>query len=208
MTVNIIADAFAPLESYFNGLPEVTTQAARIALNDTVRGPAIKLARMRMNEDINFPTGYLNKDRLSVNKLATNADLEASITGRDRATSLARFATSGQIGKRGPISVSVSKGNSVTLKKAFLIKLRRGKTMDGTTFNVGLAIRLGPGETIQNKTMPASTFASTLAGGSIALLYGPSVDQVFKGVASDITPNVADQVATEFFRQFERLSNV
>lgn len=208
MSVTVIADAFEQLEQYFTGLPEITTQAARIAINDTARGPAMKLARMRMNEEINFPSGYLNKDRLFINKLATNADLEASITGRDRATSLARFATNGQIGKRGPIHVQVSRGKSTTLKKAFLIKLRAGKTMDGTTFNVGLAIRLAPGEKIQNKTMPANTFSSTLGGGSIALLYGPSVDQVFKGVSSDISGNVADELATEFFRQFERLSNV
>jgi hypothetical protein len=201
--ISVLADAFKDLEQYFDGLPGVTTTAARLALNDTARGPAMKLARMQMNSEINFPTGYLNKDRLYVDKLATNADLEAVITGRDRATSLARFATSGSVGSRGGVTVSVSKGSSTSLKKAFLVKLRQGKTMDGSTFNVGLAIRLGPGETIQNRT---STHM-TMLGNNVALLYGPSVDQVFKAVASDIAPNVADEVATEFFRQFTRLSN-
>lgn len=201
--ITVLADAFKDLEQYFDGLPGVTTTAARLALNDTARGPAMKLARMKMNSEINFPTGYLNKDRLYVDKLATNADLEAVITGRDRATSLARFATSGSVGSRGGVTVSVAKGSSTSLKKAFLVKLRQGKTMDGSTFNVGLAIRLAPGETIQNRTSTHMTMLS----GNVALLYGPSVDQVFKSVASDIAPNVADEVATEFFRQFTRLSN-
>lgn len=201
--ITVLADAFKDLEQYFDGLPGVTTTAARLALNDTARGPAMKLARMKMNSEISFPTGYLNKDRLYVDKLATNADLEAVITGRDRATSLARFATSGSVGSRGGVTVSVAKGSSTSLKKAFLVKLRQGKTMDGSTFNVGLAIRLAPGETIQNRTSTHMTMLS----GNVALLYGPSVDQVFKSVASDIAPNVADEVATEFFRQFTRLSN-
>lgn len=203
--IEVVADAFKDLAKYFDGLPGVTTTAARIALNDTARGPAMRLARMQMNNEINFPNGYLNKDRLFVDRLATNASLEAAISGRDRPTSLARFVTSGSIGSRGGITVSVSKGSSTSLKKAFLVKLKRGKTMDGTTFNVGLAIRLAPGETIQNKTMP-HTYSSML-GSNVVLLYGPSVDQVFKGVASDIAPDVADEVATEFFRQFTRLSN-
>lgn len=203
MSVEVIADAFAGLQSYFDGLPGVSTTAARLAINDTARGPAMKLARMQMNNEINFPSGYLNKERLFVDKLATNANLEAIVTGRDRATSLARFATSGAIGKRGGVTVSVSKGSSTSLKKAFLIKLRRGKTMDGKTFNVGLAIRLAPGETIQNRT----SSHMTMIGNNVALLYGPSVDQVFKAVAGDIAPDVADELATEFFRQFTRLSN-
>lgn len=203
--IEIESNPFEGIESYFDGLPGITTTAARIALNDTARGPALRLARMQMNQEINFPTGYLNKERLSVDRLATDTNLEAAISGRDRATSLARFATSGAVGKRGGVTVQVSKGNSTLLKKAFLIRLKRGRQMDGANYNVGLAIRLGPGETIQNKTMPNTASASL--GNGVVLLYGPSVDQVFKGVASDIAPNVADEAATEFFRQFTRLSN-
>jgi len=203
--IEIESNPFQGLEQYFDGLPGITTTAARIALNDTARGPALKLARWQMNQEINFPNGYLNKDRLYVDRLATNANLEAAISGRDRATSLARFATSGTVGKRGGITVQVAKGNSTLLKKAFLIRLKRGRQLDGANYNVGLAIRLGPGETIQNKTIPHTASASL--GNGVVLLYGPSVDQVFKGVASDISPDVADEAATEFFRQFTRLSN-
>ena len=205
MSVSIISDLFPEIEKYFDGLPGVTTEAARIALNDTARGPALGLARMQMNSEINFPAGYLKGDRLGVSKLARNADLEAIITGRDRATSLARFASGGRIGGKNGVTVEVGKGKSRHLRRAFMIKLKSGKTMDGSTFNVGLAIRLAPGERLSNRHLPANTHASSLGSG-VVLLYGPSVDQVFKSVASDIQPDVADALATEFFRQFDRLS--
>jgi len=205
MSVSIISDLFPEIEKYFDGLPGITTEAARIALNDTARGPALGLARMQMNNEINFPNGYLKGDRLGVSKLASNADLEAVITGRDRATSLARFATSGQVGGKNGVTVEVGKGKSRHLKRAFMIKLKSGKTMDGSTFNVGLAIRLAQGETLNNRHLPANTHASSLGSG-VVLLYGPSVDQVFKAVASDIQPDVAKALTNEFFRQFDRLS--
>lgn len=205
MSVSIISDLFPEIEKYFDGLPGVTTEAARIALNDTARGPALGLARMQMNSEINFPAGYLKGDRLGVSKLARNADLEAIITGRDRATSLARFASGGRIGGKNGVTVEVGKGKSRHLRRAFMIKLKSGKTMDGSTFNVGLAIRLAPGERLSNRHLPANTHASSLGSG-VVLLYGPSVDQVFKSVASDIQPDVADALTTEFFRQFDRLS--
>lgn len=205
MSISVVSDLFPEIEKFFDGLPGVTTEAARIALNDTARGPALGLARMQMNNEINFPAGYLKGPRLGVSKLARNADLEAVITGRDRPTSLARFATSGNIGGKNGVTVEVGKGKSRHLRRAFMIKLKAGKTMDGSTFNVGLAIRLAQGEKLNNRHLPANTHASSLGSG-VVLLYGPSVDQVFKSVASDIAPDVANELSKEFFRQFDRLT--
>ena len=39
----------------------------------------------------------------------------------------------------------------------------------------------------------------------IWLLYGPSVDQVFRGVAAKRTSDIADLVMKKFYRQFSRL---
>jgi hypothetical protein len=39
------------------------------------------------------------------------------------------------------------------------------------------------------------------------LLYGPSVDQVFRTVAVDISPPLLDNLQSEFLRQFQRLFN-
>jgi len=205
MSVTVSADLFDELADYFEQMPAVTTEAARLAINDTARGPAIKLARDEMYGQVNFPAGYLGSDRLFVGKLARNSDLEAVVVGRDRPTSLARFATNATPGQRG-VRVEVHKGQSKMMKKAFIVRLRAGRTVDGQTFNVGLAIRLAPGEKLTNKNFPSEVHASSL-GPNVVLLYGPSVDQVFRSVSGDIAPAVADSAASEFFRQFARLSN-
>ncbi|WP_281686689.1 hypothetical protein [Pseudomonas citronellolis] len=205
MSVSVTADLFDELERYFDELPQVTTEAARLAINDTARGPAISLSREEMYDQVNFPAGYLGSDRLFVAKFAKNNDLEAVVTGRDRPTSLARFATNPTPGQRG-VTVQVHKGHSKMMKKAFIVKLRAGRTMDGQTFNVGLAIRLAPGEKLINKTLPAEVYATSL-GPNVVLLYGPSVDQVFRSVSTEVAPAVADHAVSEFYRQFARLSN-
>ena len=204
MSVSVTADLFEELADYFERMPQITTEAARIALNDTVRGPGLRMARDAMYDEIAFPAGYLGPDRLFVSKLASNADLEASITGRDRPTSLARFATNARPGQRG-VTVEVHRGNSKVMKKAFVVKLRSGRTMDGKTFNVGLAIRLAPGEKLMNKNLPVEAYATKL-GPNVVLLYGPSVDQVFRSISAEIQPDVADSAANAFLRQFARLS--
>lgn len=197
MSVEISANLFDELDDYFERMPGVADHAAQLAINDTARGTAMQLARQQMMEEINFTPAYL-KERLSIEKYAKRNDLEAIISGRDRPTSLARFATNARAGQRGNIRVEVEKGSTKVLKKAFILNLKSG--------NLGLAIRLAPGEKLMNKNLPVDVNYSTLGNG-VVLLYGPSVDQVFRGVASDIQPEVADAAVTEFFRQFARLSN-
>jgi len=205
MSVTVVADIFEDLSDYFEQMPDNATVAARIALNYAARNPAMKLARKEMYDQVNFPQGYLNNDRLAVTKYAEDNDLEAIVTGRDRPTSLARFASNPKPGQRG-VEVQVHKGSTKIIKRGFIVKLRAGKTMDGKTFNVGLAIRLSQGETLSNKNFPAQVYAKSL-GPNVILLYGPSVDQVFRSVSSDIQPEVADAAAAEFFRQFARLND-
>lgn len=197
MSVEISANLFDELDDYFERMPGVADHAAQLAINDTARGTAMQLARQQMMEEINFTPAYL-KERLSIEKYAKRNDLEAIISGRDRPTSLARFATNARAGQRGNIRVEVEKGSTKVLKKAFILNLKSG--------NLGLAIRLAPGEKLMNKNLPVDVNYSSLGNG-VVLLYGPSVDQVFRGVASDIQPAVADAAVTEFFRQFARLSN-
>jgi hypothetical protein len=79
------------------------------------------------------------------------------------------------------------------------MRLRRGKSIEGDSFNIGLAIRLKPGETIRNKREMVA-FSKGLY-----LLYGPSVGQVFDDVAIDMEPMLSDRMEDEFVRQFNRL---
>lgn len=164
---------------------------ARQAINRTVDRARTRSDR-EMRKQIAFPARYLSS-RLTVSKKASGRNLQAVITGRDRPTSLARFAKNKDIAaarRRGSVSVTVSPGQTRTMKGAFLMQLRGG--------NLGLAVRLKPGESLRNKRKMAS------AGKGLYILYGPSVDQVFRSVADEYAaPDAAEFLEREFLRLME-----
>jgi hypothetical protein len=194
------------LERYFGRLPEVATNSARFAVNAAaLRGAALGSREIR--RQLNFPGGYLGAvgkpgSRLAVTERASTNNLRATITGRGRATSLARFALGAPRFGR-PTSAPKVKvragGGASAVRGGFFVKLRAGNTI-GENFNVGLAVRLKPGERIKNKRKMVSF------GKGAYLLYGPSVDQAFRSVSADIQPQVTEIATTEFLRQFARLS--
>lgn len=201
MSVSVIAEALGDVQRYFEQLPEIAMQAATMAINSTAERKALPDIRAEMREQLSFPSGYLEgsdgsgKKRLSVSRKASKGNPSAAISGRDRATSLARFRMPGQDAKNTRnlgVRVRVKPGYTRTLKKAFLITLRNG--------NMGLAVRLKPGDKLANSS------AAKLLSNNVYLLYGPSVDQVFRSVATDVTPEVLSDVTSEFLRQFARLS--
>ena len=162
--------------------------AARQAINKAARH-ARAVSAKAMQEQINFPARYLSgKDgKLQVSRFAQGRKLEAAITGRDRPTSLARFAPNKTTGRRkGGVQVAVKPGQKATLRRAFLMNLKGG--------NLGLAIR--------SPERPSAAYAPKRIGQSnIWLLYGPSVDQVFKAVArEDGGPAALDLLEREFNR--------
>jgi hypothetical protein len=194
MTAAIVATGIKDAARFFEQFPEIAEEAAMLAINDTVDREGMTLIKKDMRDQVNFPTGYLEGDRLKVTRRAFRGRLEAVIRGRDRATSLARF-TSGQTPKntRGQgVRVNVQRGQTQLLRNAFLVNLKNG--------NLGLAVRLKPGERLRN-----TTGAQRLAD-NVWLLYGPSVDQVFRGVADDRADDIAEIVSEKFYRQFGRLS--
>lgn len=192
---------------FFAKIPGVTNKAARMAINHVANRDGLKLARDSIMDEIAFPKDYLNASRIGVTQLATDGNLQAVITGRKRATSLARFAAPGTpIGSslRSGVRVRVStQGGGQVLRRAWLVRLNKGKSLTEDNYNVGLAVRLGSGDKVAGKFSPHQSW---LVPGSVALLYAPSVDQVFRTVADDISPRVADMTADEFIRQFTRLA--
>lgn len=206
--VTIDATGIDGLEYYFDAFPDKAAQAMSIAINYAARGPAIDLATEQMYKEVNFPPGYIEDDRLGVKQFSTPTQLEAVITGRDRPTSLARFQEGatfgGRRGKAGSskpasnVTVTIHPGDPQPFPGGFLIGLRAGKTAGG---NVGFAIRLRPGEKINNKLgrQPIEIFPN------VFLLYSVSVDQAFGMVAHEIAPEVTDALEKEFLRQFNRL---
>lgn len=201
MIDQIDAAGLADFADFFRGAPEKTTQAARLAINQIADRVAVPLSRDEIQRQINFPQGYLDDDRLGVSERATGASLQAVVRGRDRPTSLARFAPGAALGSKAAISLSVKPGSHTTLRRAWLVRLRSGEALTEDKFNIGLAVRLKPGEQFINKTATATQLSP-----NVYLLYGPSVGQVFRDVADKITPEVLDNLEEEFLRQFVRLT--
>ena len=132
MSVSLVTLGGADLETYFRTLPERTDEAMRIAINSVAGGKGMTAIKKRMMDEINFPSGYLNGDRLKVTQKARTGKLEAVITGRKRATSLARFVAGAAVvgSRRGAgLSVRVKKGKTTYLKSAWLVRLKSGASM-------------------------------------------------------------------------------
>lgn len=187
----------------FDGLKDDIQLNAVQAINK-LADKGRKMAADKILAQVNFGAQYLapGNKRLYVSKKAKRGDMEAVITARGRPTSLARFVTSGTFGTSG-VTVSVGKGKTKRLRQAFLIKLRAGSEPIETRFNMGLAVRLKPGDTLRNKKNVVQLQSN------LYVLYGPSVSQVFldrdekKGVSVDIAPDLLDGVVTEFMRLLE-----
>lgn len=207
MTVNIVTAGSQELVRYLETMPELTSRAMRLAINEVTKRSGMSAIKKQMLDEIAFPTGYLNPERLKVTKQASDTNLEAVITGRKRATSLARFVQGNPVpnSKRGGgLSVRVQKGRTTYLKNAWLVRLNKGASYSEDNFNLGLAVRLQPGEKLANKR---TGHKSWLVPNKVALLYGPSVDQVFSGVIADMGPQIGNMVAAAFHRNFARLTN-
>lgn len=162
---------------------------------DTTRTAGAKAIR----EQVNFPASYLSPSdrRFYVSRKASGTNLEAVITARSRATSLARFIKSTPAA--GGVRVEVKPGTLRFLPRAFVIKLPAGRAPIDTRSNLGLAVRLKRGDALRNKT------SVVRMQNGLYLLYGPSVQQVFidnsgEGVAEDLEPFVLDKMENEFFR--------
>lgn len=182
----------------FDSLPPSILRAASQAINRTADRTRTSAAREILKQ-VAFPPSYLNpsQGRLAVTKKASTDDLEARITARARPTMLARFAVGGSPGSGNGVRVQVAPGFSKFMKRAFLITLPAGRGGTDTKGNLGVAIRLRPGEVIHNKKVMQRL------RGNLYLLFGPSVDQVFTTVREDVSPEAQDFLATEFSRLLE-----
>lgn len=185
---------------FVEDLPDLINEAGYFTVVDTTRD-ALPLLRRTMESQIAFGSGYLNQDRLAVRKRPTRSSLESVISGRDRPTSLARFAKGAtlQNSSRRPITVTVRTGKQTELKRAFLVKLRNG--------NIGLAIRLPDGQAPDNAYKPVQLTRKGGQAQNVWLLYGPSVDQVLGGIVPDVSPEIDRMLVQNFIRQLNRLSS-
>lgn len=189
------------LEKFLAATPDNTRKAASMAMNDVLGGQGLARFRKAVAAEVQFPAGYVD-DKITFDQKATPSNLVATVTGRQRPTSLARFATSGVVGGKGGVTVRV-KGGAKFMKGAFLVRLNQGAGISDDGYNVGLAVRLKEGQTLNKR----DTSNMVRLGAGVVLLYGPSIDQILNNeVAEAEMPVVAGAIGTEFFRQFARLS--
>lgn len=174
---------------------EVTPAVRRAALRavNYATGKARTSSGKKIRNRVNLPARYLtgSEGRLSATK-ATSSNLEGVITGRRRATSLARYAKGGS--RARGVRVMVKPGSAKYIKRGFLMPLRSGA--DGSTRNLGLAIRT-------DGTAPSAAFKPKKISENLYLLYGLSVDVLFRGVIDAVTPEVQDDMENEFWRQLD-----
>jgi hypothetical protein len=200
MTVNVDLAGLLGLEDFLVAAPDITRRSVSYAMNSVIGGTGLARYRAAIGEQVNLSPSYI-KDRMGVEKPASPDSLVTTIVARQRPTSLARFASGAVVGGKGGVAVSVSRGGgSKLLKGGFLVNLRQGDRADG---NVGLAVRLKPGQKLNKKDQSRMVHLEA----NVVLLYGPSIDQVLNNSVADAeTPEILDATATEFYRQFARLS--
>lgn len=190
----VVIEGLASLAD-FDKLPDQVIASARQAINRTLDTTRTRSARM-IAMQVNFTAAYLSQGqgRLKVDRRATDSRLEGNIVGRHRPTSLARFVRGSTTPNKAGITVEVKPGSARFMKRAFLIRLRRGSAEIETQHNLGLAIRLRKGGVVHNKR------EMVRLSGNLYLLYGPSVDQVFNKVRDDAMPQAFDDLESEFLR--------
>lgn len=198
--MNINADGLDEVRRLFKQQPQIALQAARLAVNEAARFGRVQSSR-QITGEVNLPKGYVD-DRLHVS-LSKSGEPVASITGRWRPTSLARFVMRRPVRGR-PIKVRVkASGGTRTLDKAFPVKLRAGTSTE-TKFNTGIAVRIKKGGELRNSH--AAKLLSEDKHGSVYLLYGPSINQVFRDVRYKVEAPIAERLSSEFIRQYQRLN--
>lgn len=197
MAVSVIAEGLDVMQQFLALAPERTNKAASLALNQIAKGKGMTLLRKKTGEEINFPPGYVDPDKIFVTKSASPTSLEVRIQARTRPTSLAEFAPlSTPIRGKGGLTVQVHRGQTRILKKSFLIRLRSG--------NVGLAVRVPIGTKLARTDRAVEIRSARTLTTTLYLLYGPSVDQVFREIAEENSPQILQWIGDEFVRQFNR----
>jgi hypothetical protein len=192
------------LDKYIRASPDAVNGALRDTINGGIKFAYAESSR-QIRAEVNLTQDYIGSvaqgKALKITQYASPDKLLALISANQRPTSLARFARGGAVGTKG-VSVEVKPGQSREMKSAFLMRLRQGQNaVSDDAFNLGLAIRLKPGQTIFNKSkvLPFSSKDK-----SLYLLYGPSVDQVFQQARAKIEAVVTRWVEVEFSRQIAR----
>lgn len=204
MTVVVLAPWIPGYVNLLHGATDAIRLAASISINDSARR-ALKNGAEEISKQIGFPPGYLNEQRLFIKKFAANGDLEAVVAGRGRATSLLRFAAGNYTPEStrpggadvGRVAIRVKPGGGLrSVQRGFVLRLKSGRGITEENFNLGLAIRLKPGQAVDRKYKQSKPIFK-----NVYLLYGPSVAQALQSEWPKLAPKISQFLDTEFARQ-------
>ena len=204
MTIEILPGGFEQLERALQTLGREINPSARMAINDSARF-AVRVGAKAISDDLNLNKRYITggpTPRLGVSRYAKVEDLEATVTGRDRPTSLARFTKAAPRFGRQATSPTVRvnrAGGNQKVRGSFFVRLRSGKERSADNYNVGLAVRLKPGDTISGKNRMAKAGKN-----GFYLLYGPSVGQAYRSQARKTAPQITAHLGNQMARQLNR----
>lgn len=192
MSYRIDSRQFKAAQKHIRAVIRANEKAQYRAVN-RVASKTRTAASKAIRDQVRLKARYVNEN-LKITQKASTRLPEAKISARIRPTRLARFGpkqvTRSAPGARGDslrgigpgrkqagVSVSVQRrGRRRKMRGAFLMPLRN-------TNKMGVFVRTGLGR------------------GDIRHLYGPSVDQVFRSVRSDIQPDVRRELRKEFRAQ-------
>lgn len=202
MTTNTDLRALAEVAEAFEAAPQVAEQAARLAMNDAARWGRTQGSKA-IRRQVNLTARYVN-DNLRVTKFAQGTDLEVRIGANPRAVLMTRYgarmrtepATSDPRWLKGDPARGIPRGQKAAGARG--IKVKRGGSVK-TLYYVFWVRLLGTGRwEPAERTGPGRS--------DYRVLHSTSVDQVWRDVREDITPEIMQRAAAEFTRQFARLS--
>lgn len=194
------------VQNFFQRFPQQSAIAQRDAINTVGRYAYAESSRL-IRQQVNLTQNYLGSaaagNRLKITQRATESRPVLRISANLRAVSLARFAGNRDVAasRRGKgVRITVKPGSSRTLRSAFLVKLRPGTQTIAEQFNLGLVVRVPKNGTIN----VANPRRYSRKDPNLFLLYGPSVDQIFRQVREDVEDGVVDRLTAEYLRQMGR----
>lgn len=192
--------------------PEAGEKALLFAVNEAAQFGAAESSR-KVRAQLNLSQSYMGSTsskngKIHLEQKASASSREAVITVQDKPVSLGRYAQGTpkfgrpKAGKKNPApKVKVFAGGGATrVGGGFFVKLPQGNKDTDGGFNLGVAVRLKDGVSINKNVLPGKQFRP-----GVYLLYGPDVPQAMTSISEEVLKPIGDRAEAEFFRQFARL---
>lgn len=193
----IYVEGLSEMQDALENLDERSQRNILRAVNFATRRTRV-LASQRMRDQVAWSAAYLtgggDNARLGVQFATNKEDPEARINTRFRPTSLARFVRGQKTPWKYVRGLEVKPGRFKPSQRLLIVPLRAGNQQSEDRMNLGLAVRLRAGETIDRK------YSTKELGKGLYLLYAPSVSQVFYTVAEDVLPQAEIWLSEEYVR--------